>query len=104
MVKNVLLPEVCLSLEICPNIGANVFWLKVRTRGPQPSICVPIFSQFTKNALANHKVYISLTKIRVYGSYHQKIRGSPHWYTQLILVYSVLCQHRDYNVDLYDML
>src|SRR2546425_2816576 len=27
--------------------GHILFWLKVRTRGSQPSICVPTFSQFT---------------------------------------------------------
>src|SRR5205085_222774 len=36
-------------MEIVPNLRPIVFWLKVRTRGPQPSICVPTFSQFTKN-------------------------------------------------------
>jgi hypothetical protein len=45
--KNVVLPEIRLTLEICPNLGAPVFWPKVRTRGSQPSICVPIFTQFT---------------------------------------------------------
>jgi len=35
-------------MEIVPNLRPIVFWLKVRTRGPQPSICVPTFSQFTK--------------------------------------------------------
>ncbi len=34
-------------MEIVPNLRPIVFWLKVRTRGPQPSICVPTFSQFT---------------------------------------------------------
>jgi hypothetical protein len=47
IMKNVVLPAIILTLEICPNLGANVFWPKVRTRGSQPSICVPIFSQFT---------------------------------------------------------
>ena len=35
-------------MEIVPNLRPIVFWLKVRTRGPQPSICVPTFSQFTR--------------------------------------------------------
>lgn len=34
-------------MEIVPNLRPIVFWLNVRTRGPQPSICVPTFSQFT---------------------------------------------------------
>src|SRR5438874_2490189 len=34
-------------MEIVPNLRPIVFWLKVRTRGPLPSICVPTFSQFT---------------------------------------------------------
>jgi serine/threonine protein kinase len=38
-------------MEIVPNLRPIVFWLKVRTRGPQPSICVPTFSQFTSAAL-----------------------------------------------------
>jgi hypothetical protein len=40
-------------MEIVPNLRPIVFWLKVRTRGPQPSICVPTFSQFTMNVLTN---------------------------------------------------
>src|SRR5258708_36631097 len=35
------------EMEIVPNLRPIVFWLKVRTRGSQPSICVPTFSQFT---------------------------------------------------------
>ncbi len=45
--KNTVLSEIRLTLEICPNFGSTVFWAKVRTRGSQPSICVPIFIQFT---------------------------------------------------------
>jgi hypothetical protein len=30
-----------------PNLRPNIFWLKVRTRTSQPSICVPTFTQFT---------------------------------------------------------
>jgi hypothetical protein len=30
-----------------PNLQSNIFGLKVRTRGSQPSICVPTFSLFT---------------------------------------------------------
>lgn len=45
--KNVVLPEICLALEICPNLGPNVFWVNIRTRGSQASICVRIFAQFT---------------------------------------------------------
>ncbi len=30
-----------------PNLRPNIFWLKVRTRISQPSICVPTFTQFT---------------------------------------------------------
>jgi hypothetical protein len=45
--KNVVLPAIRLALEICPNLHPTVFWMKIRTRGPQPSICVRIFTQFT---------------------------------------------------------
>jgi hypothetical protein len=48
IMKNVVLPGIRLALEICPNLGAPVFWPKVRTRGSQPNICVRIFTQFTK--------------------------------------------------------
>ena len=47
IMKNTVLSEIRLTLEICPNFGSTVFWAKVRTRGSQPSICVPIFIQFT---------------------------------------------------------
>lgn len=30
-----------------PNFHPNVFWVKIRTRGSQASICVRIFTQFT---------------------------------------------------------
>jgi hypothetical protein len=30
-----------------PNLRPNIFWLKVRTKISQPSICVPTFTQFT---------------------------------------------------------
>src|SRR5260370_32672605 len=36
-------------MEIVPNLRPIVCWMKVRTRGPQPSICVRTFSQFTRN-------------------------------------------------------
>ena len=45
--KNIVLPGISLALEICPNLGPNVFWVKIRTRGSQPRICVRIFAQFT---------------------------------------------------------
>ncbi len=35
------------EMEIVSNLRPIVFWLKVRTRGPQPSICVRTFSLFT---------------------------------------------------------
>ena len=34
-----------------PNLQPNIFWLKVRTKGPQPSILVRTFSQFTTSEL-----------------------------------------------------
>src|SRR5947209_7325551 len=34
-------------VEIASNLRPIIFWLNVRTRGPQPSICVRTFSQFT---------------------------------------------------------
>ena len=33
-----------------PNIHPNVFWVNIRTRGSQASICVRIFTQFTTSA------------------------------------------------------
>jgi hypothetical protein len=48
--KNVVLPGIRLALEMCPNFHPTVFWLKIRTRGPQPSICVRIFTQFTSGS------------------------------------------------------
>jgi hypothetical protein len=45
-------------MEIVPNLRPIVFWLKVRTRGPQPSICVLLFSQFTRSA---HAVALPIT-------------------------------------------
>src|SRR6266571_3012969 len=36
------------EMEIVSNLRPIVFGLKVRTRGPQPSICVRTFSLFTK--------------------------------------------------------
>src|SRR5438445_3388331 len=36
------------EMEIVSNLRPIVFWLKVRTRGPQPSICVRTFSLFTR--------------------------------------------------------
>src|SRR5213596_1387075 len=35
------------NVEIVSNLGPNIFWLKVRTKGLRPSICVQTFSQFT---------------------------------------------------------
>lgn len=35
------------NVEIVSNLGPNIFRLKVRTKGPRPSICVRTFSQFT---------------------------------------------------------
>ena len=35
-------------MEIVPNLQPSPFGLKVRTKGPQPSICVRTFSLFTK--------------------------------------------------------
>src|SRR5262249_3051563 len=35
------------SSEMNPNLRPNSFWLKVRTRISQTSICVPTFAQFT---------------------------------------------------------
>ena len=46
--KNTLLPGISLDLEIVSNLRPKKIWLKVRTRGSQPSISVPIFSLFTK--------------------------------------------------------
>jgi hypothetical protein len=40
IMKNVVLPAIRLALEICPNLGPNVFWVNIRTRGSQASICV----------------------------------------------------------------
>ena len=34
-----------------PNIHPNVFWVNIRTRGSQPSICVLTFTQFTSNRI-----------------------------------------------------
>jgi hypothetical protein len=34
--------------EMNPNFHPNVFWVKIRSRGSQASICVRIFTQFTK--------------------------------------------------------
>jgi len=36
------------TVEIVSNLRPIIFGLKVRTRGPQPSICVRTFSLFTK--------------------------------------------------------
>ncbi len=36
-------------MEIVPNIQSSPFGLKVRTKGPRPSICVRTFSLFTSN-------------------------------------------------------
>ena len=47
IMKNIVLPGISLALEICPNLRPTVFWMKIRTRGPQTSICVRIFIQFT---------------------------------------------------------
>jgi len=49
--KNTLLPGISLDLEIVPNLRPKKFWLKVRTRGSQPSTCVPTFSQFTNKEI-----------------------------------------------------
>ncbi len=46
--KNVVLPGISLALEICPNLHPTVFWVNIRTRGSQPSICVRLFTQFTR--------------------------------------------------------
>src|SRR5258708_35604615 len=35
------------EMEIVSNIHPNVFWVNIRTRGSQASICVRIFTQFT---------------------------------------------------------
>ena len=40
--------------EMSPNLSAQSFGLKVRTRGPQPSICVRTFSLFTTRASQIH--------------------------------------------------
>jgi hypothetical protein len=45
--KNIVLPEISLALEMCPNLHPTVFGMKIRTRSPRPSICVRIFTQFT---------------------------------------------------------
>ena len=37
------------EMEIVSNLRPIVFWLKVRTRGPQPSICVRTLSLFTSS-------------------------------------------------------
>ena len=34
-------------MEIVPNLQSSPFGLKVRTKGPRPSICVRTFSLFT---------------------------------------------------------
>jgi hypothetical protein len=48
--KNIVLPGISLALEICPNLGPKVFWVNIRTRGSQASICVRIFTQITIRA------------------------------------------------------
>ena len=51
------------EMEIVPNFRPIFFWLNVRTRGPQPSICVRTFSQFTiwvnrKKKLCDATLYV----------------------------------------------
>jgi len=50
-------------MEIVPNLRPIVFWLKVRTRGPQPSICVPTFSQFTSWTVSARERYQRATTL-----------------------------------------
>ncbi len=38
-----------------PNFHPNVFWVKIRTRGSQASICVRIFTQFTTAFALKHE-------------------------------------------------
>jgi len=41
--------EMCSSLEIASNIEPQKIGVNVRRNGPQPSICVRTFSQFTNS-------------------------------------------------------
>ena len=44
------------TVEIVSNLRPIIFGLKVRTRGPQPSICVRTFSLFTTCVVIWHIV------------------------------------------------
>src|SRR5258708_15476658 len=44
--KNIVLPGISLALEMCQNLGPNVFWVKIRTIGSQPRICVRMSALF----------------------------------------------------------
>jgi hypothetical protein len=50
-----------------PNLQSNIFGLKVRTRGSQPSICVPTFSLFTIS-----QEELAWNRARLEGNYKQE--------------------------------
>src|SRR5260221_4554396 len=49
------------EMEIVPNIHPNVFWVNIRTRGSQASICVRIFTQFTRRNMSKKILLLGIT-------------------------------------------
>src|SRR5258708_38925247 len=74
--KNIVLPGISLALEICPNLGPNVFWVKIRTRGSQPRICVRIFAQFTTRAVAYDAVHGAFMTLPPYTREDERRQGA----------------------------
>src|SRR2546425_12669026 len=63
------------NVEIVSNLGPNFFWLKVRTKGPRPSICVRTFSQFTSSPASSALGAAQATMTLTCSNIQRKIRA-----------------------------
>ena len=83
-----------------PNIHPNVFWVNIRTRGSQASICVRIFTQFTSQLLQFKLVggFLAKSHFRHMGSCC--IKGMHGFKQGLVrfLSWSKLQEHRLFHV------
>ena len=60
--------------EKSPNFRPILFGLKVRTRGPQPSICVRTFSLFTIKVTEEELAALNLVRDAFHGEWDDTIR------------------------------
>src|SRR6266700_2892881 len=72
------------TVEIVSNLRPIIFGLKVRTRGPQPSICVRTLSLFTINNVKSEQSTLIMSDFRCIAWVNRSTSGFFHRYRCLL--------------------